>query len=130
MRHSHRAGAGSFRYGRARRNTRQATRGPSRVGSVGTGGHKRGRIAQLTRDLAEANEQQAATSQVLEVIGRSDFRLEPVFETVVRHAVRLSHADCGYVYQPDGDVYRIAFIIGGTPEYREYMRRASGAPGS
>ena len=81
------------------------------------------RIAQLTRDLAEANEQQAATSQVLEVIGSSDFRLEPVFETVVRHAVRLSDADCGYVYRADGDVYRIAFIIGGTPEYRDYMRR-------
>ena len=64
-----------------------------------------------------------ATSQVLAVIGRSDFRLEPVFETVVRHAVRLSHADCGYVYRPDGDVYRIAFIIGGTPKYRDYMRQ-------
>jgi len=81
------------------------------------------RIAQLTTELAEANEQQAATSQVLEVIGSSDFRLEPVFETVVRHAVRLSDADCGYVYRADGDVYRIAFIIGGTPEYRDYMRR-------
>jgi signal transduction histidine kinase/CheY-like chemotaxis protein len=81
------------------------------------------RIAQLTRDLAEAKEQQAATSQVLEVIGRSDFRLEPVFETVVQHAVRLSDADCGYVYRADGDVYRIAFIIGGAPEYRDYMRR-------
>ena len=83
----------------------------------------RDRIAQLTRDLAEANEQQAATSKVLEVIGRSDFRLEPVFETVVRQAVRLSHADCGYVYRPDGDVYRIAFILGSTPDYREHMRR-------
>ena len=81
------------------------------------------RVAQLTRELAEAKEQQAATSQVLEVIGRSDFRLEPVFETVVRHAVRLCRADCGYVYQPDGEVYRIAFIIGSTPEYREYMQR-------
>src|SRR4051794_34037797 len=81
------------------------------------------RIAALERELAEAKEQQLATSEVLEVIGRSDFRLEPVFETVVRHAVRLCRADCGYVYQPDGDVYRIAFILGGTPEYREYMER-------
>jgi hypothetical protein len=64
-------------------------------------------------ELSEAIERQTATSQVLEVIGRSDFRLERVFETVVRHAVSLCRADCGYVYQLDGDVYQIAFIVGG-----------------
>jgi signal transduction histidine kinase/CheY-like chemotaxis protein len=81
------------------------------------------RVARLETELAEAIEQQAATSQVLEVIGRSDFRLERVFETVVHHAVRLCRADCGYVYQLDGDVYRIAFIVGGSQRYREYMQR-------
>ncbi|HEX5859217.1 MAG TPA: GAF domain-containing protein [Microbacterium sp.] len=80
------------------------------------------RIVQLEQDLAEAKEQLTATNDVLGVIGRSDFRLEPVFETVVRHAARLCRADCGYVYQPDGDVFRIAFMLGGTPEYRAYMR--------
>lgn len=117
------AGAGAFRYGRIDE-VRGKPRGDHLVsaqsGPAVTSGD---RIAQLTRDLAEANEQQAATSEVLEVIGRSDFRLEPVFETVVRQAVRLSHADCGYVYRPDGEVYRIAFILGSTPDYREYMRR-------
>jgi signal transduction histidine kinase/CheY-like chemotaxis protein len=81
------------------------------------------RVARLESELAEAIERQTATSQVLEVIGRSDFRLERVFETVVRHAVRLCRADCGYVYQLDRDVYRIAFIVGGSQKYREYMRR-------
>ena len=88
------------------------------------------RIVQLEQDLAEAKEQLTATNEVLAVIGRSDFRLEPVFETVVRHATRLCRADCGYVYQPDGDVFRIAFMLGGTPEYREYMQRASGPAGA
>ena len=81
------------------------------------------RVARLESELAEAIERQTATSQVLEVIGRSDFRLERVFETVVRHAVSLCRADCGYVYQLDDDDYRIAFIVGGSPEYREYMQR-------
>jgi signal transduction histidine kinase/CheY-like chemotaxis protein len=80
------------------------------------------RVARLESELAEAIERQTATSQVLEVIGRSDFRLERVFETVVRHAVSLCRADCGYVYQLDGDVYRIAFIVGGSERYREYMQ--------
>ena len=44
------------------------------------------RIVRLEQDLAEAKEQLTATNDVLAVIGRSDFRLEPVFETVVRHA--------------------------------------------
>ena len=81
------------------------------------------RVARLESELSEAIERQTATSQVLEVIGRSDFRLERVFETVVRHAVSLCRADCGYVYQLDGDVYRIAFIVGGSQRYREYMQR-------
>ena len=48
-------------------------------------------LQRLARDLAEAIEQQAATSEVLEVIGSLGFELEPVFETVVqprRPAVR------------------------------------------
>jgi signal transduction histidine kinase/CheY-like chemotaxis protein len=81
------------------------------------------RVARLESELAEAIERQTATSQVLEVIGRSDFRLERVFETVVRHAVSVCGADCGYVYQLDGDIYRIAFIVGGSERYREYMQR-------
>jgi signal transduction histidine kinase/CheY-like chemotaxis protein len=81
------------------------------------------RVARLERELAEAIDQQAATSQVLELMGRSDLELQPVFETVVHHAVRLCGADCGYVYKLDGDVYRIAFIVGGSQTYREYMER-------
>ena len=47
------------------------------------------RVARLERDLASAVEHQRATSDILETIGRSAFDLEPVFETVLRHAVRL-----------------------------------------
>jgi len=57
---------------------------------------------------------------VLEVIGRSAFELQPVFETVVRHAVRLCGADLGLIHQLDGDVYRLAFVLGGSQEYRDF----------
>jgi signal transduction histidine kinase/CheY-like chemotaxis protein len=75
-------------------------------------------VEQITRDLAEAIEQQAATSEVLDVIGRGELELQPVFETVVRHAVRLCRADAGMVYQRDGHVYRLAYLLGGTDAYR------------
>src|SRR3954471_16497334 len=69
------------------------------------------RAARLERDVADAIEQQAATSEVLQTIGRSAFELEPVFETVVRHAVRLCDADAGLMYRLDGDVYRLVTAV-------------------
>ncbi len=89
-------------------------------------------LERLTRDLAEAVEQQSATNQVLETIGRSDFRLAPVFETVAHHAARLCKADSCMIWQLDGDVYRLAYSLGESPEYRSLLERkviarASGA---
>src|SRR3954462_12969033 len=83
------------------------------------------RAARLARDLADATEQNAATSEgpqtigrpalglgpVLQTSGRSAFELEPVFETVVHHAVRLCHADAGQIYRLDGDVYRLVTAV-------------------
>jgi len=79
------------------------------------------RVDRLTRDLADALEQQSATSQVLETIGRSALELRPVFETVVRHAIRLCAADGGYVHQLNGDVYRLEVARGGRPEFLRYL---------
>src|SRR5215216_1134835 len=81
------------------------------------------RVARLERELAEAIEQQTATSQVLELMGHSDLELQPVFETVVRHAVRLCGADAGLVHQLDADRYRLAFMVGGSAEYQEFLYR-------
>ncbi|MGZ6672574.1 MAG: response regulator [Solirubrobacteraceae bacterium] len=80
------------------------------------------RVEQLTRDLSEAIEQQAATSEVLDVIGRGELELQPVFETVVRHAVRLCSADAGMIYLLDGDVYRLAHLLGGPDAYRAFVQ--------
>jgi signal transduction histidine kinase/CheY-like chemotaxis protein len=79
------------------------------------------RIEQLEHDLAEARERQTAADEVLEAIGRSTSELEPVFETVVRQAVRLCGADAGLIYVLDGDVYRLAYAIGGSQAYRDYL---------
>jgi signal transduction histidine kinase len=78
------------------------------------------RTEQLERDLAEAREREAAAGQVLELIGTA-FELEPVFETVLRQAVRLCRADAGLIYVLDGEVYRLSFAIGGSQAYREHV---------
>jgi signal transduction histidine kinase/DNA-binding response OmpR family regulator len=79
------------------------------------------RIQQLERDLAEAIERERAAGQVLEAIGHSAFALEPVFEAVLQQAVTLCEADAGLIYLLHDDVYRVAFSLGGSKEYRDYV---------
>jgi signal transduction histidine kinase/CheY-like chemotaxis protein len=79
------------------------------------------RLAETSRQLAEAVEQQAATSQVLAVIGRSVNELEPVFETVLENAIRLCRADGALVWQLDGDVFRVVATSQVSPALREYF---------
>ena len=47
-----------------------------------------GRLDELRRELAELVEQQTATNEVIQAIGRSGFELQPIFETVADHAMR------------------------------------------
>ncbi len=55
-------------------------------------------VAQLTRELNEALEQQTATSEVLQVISSSPSDLQPVFATMLEKAVSICDAKFGTLY--------------------------------
>jgi signal transduction histidine kinase len=76
----------------------------------------------LQRVLSEALEQQTATSEILRVISGSRTDLQPVFDTIVRNAVRLCGASHGGVYRFDGELVHSVAHDGYTLEQLQQWR--------
>ena len=86
-------------------------------------------IALLTSERDEALEQQAATSEVLKVIGSSPGDLEPVFNTMLANATRICEANIGILFRYEDGAYTAMATLGVTPAYAEYLNRGAIRPG-
>jgi len=82
-----------------------------------------------TRALSETLEQQTATAEVLKVISRSAFDVQPVFETVAESAVRLCDADKAFVFRFDGELLRAAVAVNASQELNVFIARNPIRPG-
>ena len=73
-------------------------------------------------DLTEALEQQTTMGDILKVMTRAAFGLEPVLEAIIENAGRLCRADQGAVHRFDGEFLQLGAAYRTPPEYREYAR--------
>jgi GAF domain-containing protein len=80
-------------------------------------------LGEARNHLAEALEQQTATSDVLQVISSSSGALEPVFQALLANAIRVIGAKFGTMYLREGDAFRIVAIYGASPAYVEALMR-------
>ena len=80
-------------------------------------------LAEAREHLAEALEEQAATSKVLQVISSSPGDLEPVFKAMLENATRICEAKFGILWLREGDGFRSVVLHNVPPAYAEQRQR-------
>ena len=82
-----------------------------------------------TRELTEALEQQTATADVLKIISRSTFDLQPVLEILLENATRLCSAESGLIWNFDDGVFRATAAYGVPTELIDFWDQNPIRPG-
>jgi PAS domain S-box-containing protein len=85
--------------------------------------HLKKEIAVLRLELAEALEQQTATSEVLKVISSSPGDMKPIFEAILSNALHICEAKFGHLLLYDGESFLATHLHDVPPSYREHWEQ-------
>jgi GAF domain-containing protein len=91
-------------------------------------GQRTRELTEARKQLAEAQEQQTATSDVLQVISSLPGELEPVFQAILARATRTCEAKFGLLYRIKSGSARIISKFGIPSTLAEYMQRGPHRP--
>jgi GAF domain-containing protein len=75
-----------------------------------------------TRDLSESLQQQTATADVLKVISRSAFDLQPVLDVIVETSRELCGADASTIFLLRDEKFHVTAVSGALPTHLEFLR--------
>ena len=86
-------------------------------------------LAEARKHLAEALEQQTATSEVLQIISSSPGELAPVFQAMLENATRICGAKFGVLFRYEGGLFHPAALTKVPPAFADFLgRQGSFAP--
>src|SRR5262245_65405739 len=77
----------------------------------------------LTRELAEAREQQTAISEILKIISSSPGDLQPVFQAMLENATRTCVAKFGILYRYSNGFLHLGALVGAPPALADFLHQ-------
>jgi len=75
-----------------------------------------------THELQESLEFQTATIDILNVISRSQSKLQPVLDVIVNTATRLCQADYAFIWKLEGNLFQLAAMNGIDADFAEFAK--------